>query len=211
MGPEPDTSGESVVSADTLPIPPPRAGFLGRWDTLIGPGSTAAEQGLVLGTALAGAGVAVWSGRGLEWTPAQWVVVVIIALDLFGGVPGNATASSRRWYNRTGQGLREHFIFIAVHLFHLLPITLFFDTGWLWIAGAYAYLLTAATVILRVSEYLRNALALVATSGGILLALYGLPDVPGLAWLLPVFYLKLLAGHLGTGNHADISTARSSE
>jgi hypothetical protein len=49
-------------------------------------------------------------------------------------------------------------------------------------------------------------LALVATAGGILLALYFLPDVPGLAWLLPVFYLKLLAGHLGAGNPAGPSS-----
>jgi hypothetical protein len=201
MSQAPDMQDGAISSADKNNIPRPRAGFLSRWDTLIGPGSTAAEQWLILGTALAGAAVAVWAGRGLGWTAAQWAVVVIIALDLFGGVPGNATISSRRWYHRPGRRPQDHFIFVAVHLFHLIPVVLFFDTGWLWVAGAYGYLLTLAVVILAVPSYLRGAVALVATMGGVLLALYALPAVPGLEWLLPVFYLKLLAGHLGAVEH----------
>jgi hypothetical protein len=151
MNQRPEAQDSAYSSANQNRIPPPRAGFPGRWDTLIGPGSTSAEQWLILGTALAGAAVALWAGRGLGWTAAQWAVVIIIALDLFGGVPGNATASSRRWYHRPGRRPQDHFIFVAVHLFHLIPIALFFDTGWLWVAGAYGYLLTAAVIILRLS------------------------------------------------------------
>jgi hypothetical protein len=195
--PEPVEPGAlSPMTKNDDQIPLPRPGFLGRWDTLIGPGSTAAEQWLILITALAGAGVAIWAGRGLGWSVGQWAVALIIALDLFGGVPGNSTASSKRWYHRPGQGARQHFSFVAVHFFHLLPVLLFFNTGWPWLAGVYVYLLLAATLILIAPVPLRRAAALTAALGGILLAHYALLPAAGLGWLLPVFYLKLLAGHL---------------
>lgn len=175
----------------------PRPGPVGAWDRLVGPGATAAENGLILGwTAVCAAAVVVYAAvAGLGWTPLQLAVAILFAADIGGGVPANTTDTAKRWYHRPGRGFRQHFAFALGHVHPFVLALVFPGFGWGAAVAVYGYLLAAAALLLMMPGYLRRPLALVLAGVGILggLAL----DVPaGLEWFVPLFYLKLLAGHL---------------
>lgn len=178
---------------------PVRDGLNGALDRFIGPGATRAEIALSLGAALAAALLLllVIAAQGLEWTPVQTLLGVLLAFDLAGGIATNATQSAKRWYHRSGQGARQHLSFTALHGVHLLLVMFAFYAGdWGYFGLSYGYLLGAALLIVGLPLALRRPVALLAALGGVLLSLYGLPAVAGLEWFLPAFYLKLLVAHL---------------
>lgn len=180
-------------------MPQPRSGLAGQWDKLIGPGATAAENALILGAFALGVALTIWrvASLDLSWSVWQWAVGLLVGADVLAGAVANATTAAKRWYYRPGQTARDHLVFVAVHAAHLGLLALVFpEMTWLAAALAYGFLLGAAALIVAVPLYLQRPLAMLATCGGLFLALYALPLIPGLEWLLPVFYLKLLAGHL---------------
>jgi hypothetical protein len=127
----------------------------------------------------------------------QIVVVVLVALDIGGGVVANAAPSAKRWYHRDGQGFRQHIGFIAAHLVHLaLVAAVLIANPLTWIGLHYGFLLLAAVLILRAPTDLRLALAVLLWLAGVLIGWYGNPVSSGLEWFLPAFYLKLLVCHL---------------
>ncbi len=181
------------------PLPQPRSGLLGAWDSFIGPGATAAENILILAVSIAGTVLLLvyQANRQLNWTPLQVALVALLSLDLLGGVVANTTTATKRWYHRPGQTARDHLGFIAVHFIHLLLVAVLFrETDWGYFAVTYAYLMGAALVILRVPLYLQRPVAFSMYLGGVALGLYVFTPSLGLEWFLPVFYLKLLVGHL---------------
>lgn len=182
--------------------PEPRAGLLGAWDKFVGPGATAAEEWLQIigGATLAGLLALMLYIRRTEfnWSVLQTLVVVVLALDLIGGVITNATSAAKRWYHRTGQAsLPAHLPFIAVHGVHLLLITVVFrGMDWGFFLVTYGYLIAATVIILRIPLYLQRPAALALFCGGILIGTYLFVPSPGLEWFIPFFYLKLLVSHL---------------
>jgi hypothetical protein len=54
----------------------------------------------------------------------------------------------------------------------------------------------SALVILSGPQYLQRPVSLMLHACALLLALYVLAQPVGLEWFLPLFYLKLLVGHL---------------
>jgi hypothetical protein len=56
-----------------------------------------------------------------------------LAFDTAGGIITTATSSARRWYHRSGQGFKQHFAFVSIHLLHLALVSwlyLAFDVAW---------------------------------------------------------------------------------
>ena len=191
--------GEGMKTTIDWNYPPPRAGLAGLWDKFVGPGATRSETVLQVGSAVIAAIAApLYAYRaGVDWPTFSYALCAALAFDIAGGVLTNATSSAKRWYHRQGQGFTHHLGFVAVHLLHLLLVSwvyLAFDGLWFLIAGG--YLLLAATGILLAPQYLQRPLALLGYAGGLLIALYGLPQPIGLEWFLPLFYLKLLLSHL---------------
>lgn len=181
------------------PVPQPRSGLPGAWDTFIGPGTTAAENMLIFAVSIGGTILllAHSANRQLDWTALQVVLVALLALDLLGGVVANATTAAKRWYHRPGQTERDHLGFIAVHFIHPLLIALVFrEADWGYFVVTYGYLMGAALLILRVPLYLQRPVALTIYLGGLALGLMVFTPAAGLEWFLPVFYLKLLVSHL---------------
>jgi len=118
----------------------------------------------------------------------------VIAFDLVGGVATNATATTKRWCHRPGQGWLQHLGFVSVHFIHLLLVAgLFRGMDWAFFAVFYVYLMVASLIISRVRLYLQRPVALLFFVGALLLNFYVLPSVSGLEWFVPVFFLKLLA------------------
>lgn len=198
-----DSKREFAVSQDHPPIdwtyPQPRAGLAGVLDKLIGPGATRAERLLqILVPSVAAIAAPLYAATmGQSWSWVQYLLCMVLAFDLVGGVVTNATSSAKRWYHRNGQGFAQHVGFTAAHLLHLLLVAwLYLDNDWTWAAIAGGYLLAAADLILMVPVYLQRPTALILYLGGLVVGLWLLPTPPGLDWFLPVFYLKLLVSHL---------------
>jgi hypothetical protein len=170
----------------------------GMLDRFIGPGATRAELWLQFSPALLSA--IAWLVAALRmdwgWSPLQIAMVMLLSIDLVGGVATNATSSAKRWYHREGQGFRQHFGFVLIHVHPFLVMALFDPGNWQFALGSYGYLLAGALAILASPLYLRRPLALLLLLGGSVLSLYVLPIPVQFEWFLPVFYTKLFASHL---------------
>jgi hypothetical protein len=179
--------------------PPPRAGWRGEMDRFFGPGTTRAEAMVIAAFSLAAAvALPLYAALGgLEWSAAQIIVGTLIAADMAGGIVTNATSSAKRWYHRAGQGTRQHFTFVAVHVVHIFLVAwLFRSMDWLYFAVMSAYLLAATLVILKLPLYLQRPVALGLFAAVIPIDAYAFAQVPGLAWFIPFLFLKLLVSHL---------------
>lgn len=100
----------------------PRAGLLGAWDRLVGPGMTGAELGLVLAVSFMAAilaGFKVWN-LDMGWLLA--LISAVIAFDVIGGAVCNMTETTKRWVHRDGTGAKEHLSFIALHVLHIIIV-----------------------------------------------------------------------------------------
>jgi hypothetical protein len=129
----------------------PRPGVAGHWDGFIGPGATRAENALILWAAFCTAAVVAYALMADPgWSALQLAVVALVAFDIGGGVPANASSSAKRWLHRPGQGFREHFGFPLVHVHPFVLALLFPDFGWATAAVIYAFLLVAAAIVLLV-------------------------------------------------------------
>lgn len=179
--------------------PRPRQGWLGRWDAFIGPGATAAEEWLqLLGGLILAALVSLCFVLRFPFSPslAQVIVVFLLAFDLSGGIVTNATAPAKRWYHRPSQGLRQHLTFVLPHGIHLVLVAwLFPGSPWWWFPLFYGHLVGATLLILAVPLYLQRPVAFLCYAWVIVLnILIGSP--PGLEWVVPLLFLKLLLSHL---------------
>lgn len=180
--------------------PPPRSGWAGQWDRFVGPGADAVDVALMVGGAVVG-GLAIVAYVGLSgaaWTPLQIIGAVIVAGDIVGGVAANATSAAKRWYHRAGQKPLHHLSFVAVHIVHLLVLmALFLPGAWDWLMITYGYLMLSALAIVSAPRSRQRPVALLAVVGGLMLNSYmQLAPAPGLEWLIPALYLKLLVSHL---------------
>ena len=179
--------------------PEPRLGWRGTMDRLFGPGATPAELMLQLLPPMLAAIVAplLVMLQSPDWSVLQYAVCAFMAFDIAGGVITNATSSAKRWYHRDEQGWRSHMGFVLLHVAHLTLVSwVFLELDVVWILLTSAYLVTASLVVLATPLYLRRPAALCLYSVAIVLCLEVFLAPQGMAWFLPLFYLKLLVSHL---------------
>jgi hypothetical protein len=176
-----------------------RKGWRGYWDAFVGPGATSAEEWLQLlgGLVLSTIALLVFFLRFPgQPTLAQIVVLSLLALDLSGGIITNATSTAKRWYHREGQGSWQLLVFILPHGIHLaLLVWLFPGFAWWFFLLFYGYLVASALLILHTPLYLQRPMAFICYAGVVLLSSLSAPT-PGLEWVVPFLFLKLLISHL---------------
>lgn len=180
-------------------IPAARAGYKGKLDKLIGPGATRAEKNVQTYIPFIAAGILAFCvyQTGIDWSWVQYLVAILLTVDMLGGVITNATSSAKRWFHREGEGFKQHMSFISIHFIQLTIFSYFFlEFDLWWIASAGAYMLLASAAILLTPLYLQRPIALTLYSGSLILSLYVFETAVGLEWFLPVFYLKLLISHI---------------
>ena len=180
-------------------FPPPRKGLAGQWDEFVGPGATRTENILIIAFALlSGAGMYVYAAsQNLFACTRCLVFAVLLAADLGGGVIANAAAPAKRWYHRPGQTLKDKLFFIAFHALHLfIVLYLFRGQDWLWGIVFYGLLVGSALILLAVPLYLQRPVAAGLYMLALLVNFYLLPPTTGMEWFIPVFFLKLVIGHL---------------
>lgn len=176
----------------------------GRADWLLGAGALPAERLLVwttTGTAV-GALVAVTAVQDVAWPWWQWALVLVLTVDVAGGVPANALGSAKRFYHSPTppdlplpqRVLRNHVGFAALHVHPFVLAALLPDGSWAWAWAWYLLSLGGTAAVVAVPLYLRRPLA--AAIATLALVAAPLVDPPaGLAWLGPVLVLKLVAAH----------------
>jgi len=177
----------------------PRSGWVGMIDRFIGPGATPAELWLQFLPAVIAAIAAPVYALTLSnsWTGLQLGLIALLGFDCAGGIITNATASAKRWYHRSGQGWKQHMIFVASHTIHIGLVALLFREGdWGFLIVVSGYLLIASTAILSSPLYLQRSIALGFYSLALLGDRYLLSLTLGLEWFLPFLMLKLLVSHL---------------
>jgi hypothetical protein len=178
--------------------PQPRSGIAGSLDKFFGPGTTRAEAWIegVFCTAAAIAMPLYAYLNGFDWNLIQYILATLIAFDMVGGIITNATSSAKRWYHRPGQGFKEHYSFIALHVGYLFLVAwLFRSMDWAYFGVISAILLLAAFIVLRVPLYLRRPLAFGMVVITLLINSYGFSPTVGLEWFIPFLFIKLIASH----------------
>jgi hypothetical protein len=176
----------------------------GHPDWLMGTGANRSERTLVwaVTTAAVGVLIAATSTQGVDWSWWQWLLVVVLAVDVAGGVPANALATAKRFYHSPAPDdspkgtrlVRNHVVFSALHLHPFLVVAVLPDATALWAAAWYVVALSGTAAVVAAPLYLRRPLA----AGWVTVSLLATPlaEAPaGLAWLGPVLVLKLVAAH----------------
>lgn len=183
-------------------IPPTPPGWRGELQRLLGPGKSKAEGTVELiggGVCVALLGCLAWrTGAYQDWSPVQAVLITLVALDLVGGVLRNSTNAAKRWYHRPAPGAaRARLVFVSTHILHLAAVAfVILDDAWPWLLANASLLLACTVLIELVPLYVKRPTAMAVYLAALLvnLALFELPAA--LAWLAPVFFLKLLVCHL---------------
>lgn len=108
--------------------PEPRSGVVGAWDRLVGPGHDNAEIYFWLFAIAAGSFSAIAYPLCLAapWSWWKYLLIAIIAADVWGGVAVNASGPAKRWYHRPTVSGRDHMTFVAAHSVHLFIVAAIF-------------------------------------------------------------------------------------
>ncbi len=160
---------------------------------------TTAETSLLAAATIMGAiagGIRLWS---IDASLLNLIVGALIAADLFGGVVCNAMVATKRWYHRSGQGVRQQFGFIAPHLLHIPLVAWLFrgaglDFAYVIVTGG--SLMMGAAAVIWSPPRLKMPVAVCVFLIVVAIAYYGLGLTHGLEWFEPVLFMKLLVAHL---------------
>ncbi|WP_424972834.1 hypothetical protein [Dinoroseobacter sp. S76] len=193
----------STYSPSTLP--PIRWAYSGATDPLIGSGATRAERWLGHGGAALVTALLVWaSAQGALpiSAPWQWAVLVFFAYDIGGGAAANMLNSCKRFEHTpakpregvTIRAVKSAPIFTALHIHPILAAWLLggsVQAALIW----YALLQLAVWLTLATPLYLQRAMATLLTVLAMIAAIDLLPLGPGLEWVIPCLFVKMVMGH----------------
>lgn len=165
---------------------------------LVAPDATRREW--IVSLAAAGAGAVLAPLHAAARVPAlgapRLALLAVIAFDCFGGAAANCTDSGKRFWHRPGRTAASAFWFVAGHVTHLAIVAFAFRAGDLrFLAAAGAALIAASALVLRAPGPIKRVVAAALFAGAVLLDA-ALGPAPGLEWFTPVFFFKLLVGHL---------------
>ncbi|MCH8571959.1 hypothetical protein LSI54_11415 [Nesterenkonia sp. AY15] len=168
------------------------------WAEFVGPEATRANNTLAVSSGIIGLFYSYRSAKRAGAGRFSQTALGALALDLFGGAYVNNTRACVRWYERAGQGAREHCAFAALHVHPLIVGAVDQrigerSNGVSWASAHYGYMMLA-TAITRSCPSRRRSLGAILTVGGLLLdhALRRSAVAPWFAW---TYYPKLLLGH----------------
>ncbi|WP_150460529.1 hypothetical protein [Nesterenkonia ebinurensis] len=176
------------------------------WGRFVGPEAGRLDHALTAVTTVAGAIAAAATTRNRGGSSVTSTGSALLAADLVGGAYVNNSLASARWYERPGQGDREHLLFAACHIHP--AVVAWIDRGppgripgSMWASAHYAYLMGATLAIRKLPRF-RRPLGVALTVGGIVLdqSLEQSRLVPWFAWS---YYPKLLMGHAGASLWSD--------
>lgn len=177
----------------------------GKPDYLFGADATPTERLLVWVAGLGCTGIVLLLGTTLEdrWSWWQIALLVVVCLDIGGGVVANNLNSGKRTYHTplspdaglVERVMKNHMLFTAWHI-HPILVGALLGGSWLQGLAWYGLVLVSAFVVLIVPLYLKRPVALGLVLSSLFVAFYLLPLAPGFEWLGPALFLKIVLGHL---------------
>lgn len=178
-----------------------RPGLAGYWDRFVGPHPSRAATIGTVGTVVA---ASLWADRGLS-APAPCrsrIALRVLAIDLWGGAWVNNTRACVRWYERPGQGAKEHLGFASLHIAHPAVIAVLDVNGGSrsrisairWASLHFSWMIGSAAVIAAAPRRARLPIAASSTLIGMRLDRI-LGSSTAAPWFAPIYYTKLLIGH----------------
>ncbi len=176
------------------------------WATIVGPEATQVNTIATLAVMAVGSVGAGFAARRRGAGTVATAVISTLAADLAGGVYVNNTRASARWYERSGQGAKQHLQFAALHVH---PAAVAWADSLVgkqphpvrWSLAHYAFMLLSTATIRNFFQH-RRTLGLALTVGGLLLdrALGRSETAPWFAW---AYYPKLVLGHAAASLWSD--------
>ncbi len=172
----------------------------GSWTGVARSGGGKSDRALVVAVALLSIPLtagAVIAGGGRDWQWWQWLVVLLLAADLGGGMLANMLASTKPAQPAPGKTEWRTLGFAALH-FHL-PVMALMLPGWMSMQAAwlgYIWMLGGAVLLLGVPARLRLPAGLAITAIGTILLSRLIPLDSALGWMPLIVFLKILAGHM---------------
>jgi len=179
-----------------------KAGWVGAIEKFMGPGKTKSESMIEVVALILISGLIFFRYKQvvIDSLLAKWqlAILVLLLLDLVGGVITNSTNAAKRSYHESPSS-KGRFIFIFCHTIHLLVISLLFlNFDWYFLAFNSAVLFLGAFAIERVQIQTKRPLAML-----LFMAVVGVHSfifqLPTYLELFPaLFYLKLFVCFLVT-------------
>lgn len=189
----------SAQTSSTTSTLAPRGGWLGALDTFIGPHASVAELLIQFIPTLIFALCLTYRAYhyALLHSPLQYILFILLVVDMCGGVLTNSTHACKRWYHRPGRSTLQHLTFVAMHVLHILIVTVFFRASdFSFFVLASLLLMVSALVIVNSPLYLKNVVATLALLIAIFTDLYVWKPTPKLEWFIPLLFLKICVAHL---------------
>ncbi|HSM24817.1 MAG TPA: hypothetical protein VK856_08155 [Anaerolineaceae bacterium] len=180
--------------------------YSGKADFLFGNGATAWEKGLVLAGGSLGILLYLYlfiTGT-MDWTWWQYLLAVLIAMDVFAGLVANSLNSCKRFYHtqpkpdepRYTSFFKNHFLFVILHVYPLLASLIFGNGNFIYGVFWYFLMIFCAWIIIKTPLYLKRPVSFLWIATALLLNFYLIPGIDGFVWLIPALFIKILYGYL---------------
>lgn len=183
--------------------------YTGPTDHLCGPGATQAERILAYGSAgvltllIVIADLTSATHVSASWW--QFLLLLILAMDVSGGAVANNLNSCKRYYHGESADdegvvttyMKNARVFTALHLQPVLAGWAFGPGIWRGLVW-YIVLQVAVWCVLAVPLYVRRAVATAITVAVIIVHAAWLPlayGAVGLSWFIPCLFIKMVIGH----------------
>ena len=179
--------------------------YSGKPDLAFGNGATRSEQTIATVAGFFIPLAILWMGLTgvIHWTWWQYLIAVLMGMDMGSGMVANMLNSGKRFYHTPIKEdeikirfLKNKIGFTAMHIYPILGGLLFGQVDWLYAFGWYLLLILSAVIVTRVPLYLRRPTATFIVLLSIIGNLYFLPAPIGLEWLVPVLFIKIILAHL---------------
>ncbi len=179
--------------------------YRGKTDLAVGTQATTTET--ILGWTAGLIGVVIlcfysWKND-FHWTTWQYIIAVIIAYDIVGGVVANSLNSCKRFYHSSIQTFepgyvklaKNHLFFSIIHI-HPLIVSLIFSSA-SWFYGLFWYLILQISVltVTKTPLYLQRPVSMLIIVTALLINGYFISSPTGMMWLIPVLFIKIVYGH----------------
>lgn len=140
----------------------------------------------------------------LDWNIWQYLLAILLAYDVMGGVVANSLNSCKRFYhtppkpeeNWLVRFVKNPHLFTAIHIHTIVVGLIFADFDYFYGLFWYLLLLIATEIILLLPLYLRRPVAMFFVLAALLINFYLIPPVAGFEWLAPALFIKIVYGHV---------------
>ncbi len=140
----------------------------------------------------------------VDWNVGQLVLVLVLAIDVGGGAVCNSLNSAKRFYHsslKLNEGywvaiLKQKMVFVLLHIHTIIVWIIFQPNSWVHGVLWYLLLLLFALILQKTPLYIRRPISILLIMIAILTNYYLIEPVPGLEWLVPLLFIKILYGRL---------------